>query len=453
MARKYSSLEINKFIEHYQLASNNNLLPFLSNNPERLDVPTLIRITELCNGKREENEGFYTNKYLVNEIMDKLPDFNQDTIRILEPSVGAGSFIPFILIRYAHIPHVIIDVVDIDPDSIENFKIILGMLDVPDNFTINIICNDFLLFNNESKYNLAIGNPPFAKLKRITPEIKKVLNENYNKSTKDLAELFLEKCLRICDHVALVLNKTILSSEEFSATRDMLSKMRISHIIDFGRYGFTGVSIETICMIISPKQKPAETSVYSMKFSKLHKQRQDYITDPKFPYFIIYRNENFDKVADSLLFDVFEVFRDRQITKALTTKEKNSDDDLWVIKARNLDDNGSGVSHIKDYDVYLSRSKAESLSVQRFVGDTTVYLTPNMTYNPRIVENVEGIIPDGSVAVLTPKNGIRLTSKQKAFFTTPEYREFYSIARNLSTQSINVDKTSVFFYGILNHDN
>jgi DNA (cytosine-5)-methyltransferase 1 len=52
---------------------------------------------ELCNAKREENAAYYTNKFLVNEIMDILPDFGKDELRIIEPSVGAGGFLPFIL--------------------------------------------------------------------------------------------------------------------------------------------------------------------------------------------------------------------------------------------------------------------------------------------------------------------------------------------------------------------
>ena len=78
-----------------------------------------------------------------------------------------------------------------------------------------------------------------------------------------------------------------------------------------------------------------------------------------------------------------------------------------------------------------------------------LFRSPNMTYNPRVIENLPGIIPDGSVAVLIPKKPLRLTKRQRAYFSTEEYRRFYGIARNLSTQSINVDKTSVFFYGVL----
>ena len=75
-----------------------------------------------------------------------------------------------------------------------------------------------------------------------------------------------------------------------------------------------------------------------------------------------------------------------------------------------------------------------------------------MTYNPRVIKNIPGVIPDGSAAVLIPKENQRLTERQRLYFSTEEYRRFYLIARNLSTQSINVDKTSVYFYGVLNDD-
>ena len=81
-----------------------------------------------------------------------------------------------------------------------------------------------------------------------------------------------------------------------------------------------------------------------------------------------------------------------------------------------------------------------------------IYLTPNMTYNPRVINNIPNTIPDGSVAVLIPRVPMRLTEQQMQYFSTQEYRRFYGIARNLSTQSINVDKTSVFFYGVLKND-
>ena len=178
---------------------------------------------------------------------------------------------------------------------------------------------------------------------------------------------------------------------------------------------------------------------------------QDYLTDRRFPYFLIYRDAEFDEVAEKLDFDMFTVFRDRQITKAITTSE-NKTDALWVIKARNIDDDGQGITHIDGYDVFLPKEKAENLSAFQYVNNDTVYLTPNMTYNPRVIPNVPNAIPDGSVAVLIPKNPLKLTQAQMDYFSSQEYRRFYRIARNLSTQSINVDKTSVYFYGVLKND-
>ena len=108
----------------------------------------------------------------------------------------------------------------------------------------------------------------------------------------------LEKCARSSDSVALELNKTLLSTDEFEETRHLLHQMRMDTIIDFGRYGFTGVSIETMCLIVYPKMKPKETTVYSMKFNRKSVRQQFYLTDESFPYFIFYRYEQFDNVAD-----------------------------------------------------------------------------------------------------------------------------------------------------------
>lgn len=447
-SKRSDAAEINSIIADRGLAERNNLIVFLRDNPLNLDIASLMRITELCNAHREKNAAFYTNKFIVNEIMGRLPVFNKEEIRILEPSVGAGSFIPFLFKQYENVPHVILDVVDIDLASLEAFSLLLKRIGTPSNFTINQICHDFVTWQPEYRYDLAVGNPPFSKLKKKTSVIIEALKANANQKTNNLAAIFLEKCIRCSDCVALVLNKNILASEEYSQTRDYLRTVKIDSIIDFGRYGFIGVSIETMCMIIYPRQKTKDTTVYSMKYNMQHTRSQEYLTDPAYPSFVIYRDEQFDEVAKRLRFDVFTVFRDRQITKANTVAKSNGNC-LWVIKARNIDDDGLGITHIPDYDVYLPMQIAETVSASQFVNNERVYLTPNMTYNPRVIDNLPNAIPDGSVAVLIPKEDLRLTAKQKAFFSSEEYRRFYGIARNLSTQSINVDNNSVFYYGVL----
>lgn len=448
--KRYESLDINRLTQEYDLLNVESLRAFMDDNPLNISVTGLQRIAELCNAKRTENAAFYTNKFMINEIMDALPSFGKDEIRILEPSVGVGGFLPFLFVRYAEVKKVYLDIVDIDKDSIELVKILLKKMDVPKNFVINIWCEDFLKVEFPYSFDLAIGNPPYAKLKERSPEIELCLMSNVNKDTKDLAEFFLEKCMRIADYTALVLNKTILASGDYKVTRDLLAQMNIDKIIDFGRYGFSELSIETIALMVNSKGKPGKTFIHNLKHNIYIIQEQNYITDSKYPYYIIYRNKDYDLVADKLVFDIFDVFRDRQITKNNTSVDKKPGY-LRVIKGRNITDDGS-IKDIEGYDMYLDPNKNSGISAMRFVGNTSVYLTPNMTYNPRVIKNVDGVIPDGSVAVLIPKEDIELTDEQIRYFSSDEYRRFYTIARNLSTQSINVDRTSVFFYGVLKND-
>lgn len=444
--KKITPTDINRFVVRYSLDSREALNQFIIDNPEQLELPELQRVVELCNAKREENSAYYTNKFIVNEIVDVLPDFKKDEISILEPSVGAGGFIPFIIKRYEGTKQVNIDLVEIDADSIATLKLLLNKIEIPVNFTIRIFHQNFLTYEPDREYDLAIGNPPYSKLKNPSTDVLQSISQNVNTVTKNLSEMFLEKCMRVSDCTALVLNKTLLSSGEFDQTRDYLRSKKIESIIDFGRYGFSGLSIETMCLVVRKRKKPADTFVYNMKYNFRINQKQSYITDTCFPYFIIYRNNDFDAVAEELKLDVFDVFRDRQITKKNTTSERKKGS-LRVIKARNIQDDGSILS-IEGYDSFIEPEICQNFAVAKYIDDLNVYLTPNMTYNPRVICNKTGLVPDGSVAVLIPKQQMKLTQIQISFFATEKYRKFYQIARNLSTQSINIDSKSVFFYGV-----
>lgn len=72
-----------------------------------------------------------------------------------------------------------------------------------------------------------------------------------------------------------------------------------------------------------------------------------------------------------------------------------------------------------------------------------------MTYKPRVIRKPKNTLVNGSLAILIPKKNIVPTEEQLAYFSTQEYRDFYQIARNYQTRSLNVDACSVFFYGLL----
>ena len=72
-----------------------------------------------------------------------------------------------------------------------------------------------------------------------------------------------------------------------------------------------------------------------------------------------------------------------------------------------------------------------------------------MTYKPRLIKKSRGYIVNGSVAILIPKNSdIDFSQEQLDYIASEEFRNFYKIARNYQTRSLNVDKTSCYWFGL-----
>ncbi len=421
-----------------------NLISFINENPLNLSASALGRIAELCNSKRVENAAYFTNKSLITEIIKNIPDIEKKEINILEPSVGVGNFIPLILRKFEN-KKVTLDVVDINPDSIEIAKLLVSKMNVPDNFEINFITEDFLLYKIDKKYDFVIGNPPFQK-KNIEHSLLKEYKKNViNDETNNLCSFFLEKAISISDYVAIVFPKFLLNTPEFSKTRNFLSNKAIDCIIDFGEKGFKGVLVETLTIFINNNARPDKTKVISITEHLNLTQKQSYIFDEKFPYWIIYRNSFFDEVNKKLDFGCFSVFRDRQITNA----KLNASNGIRVLKSRNIDDSGTVILNLPEYDSYIMPDKAKGLAVFKYLNSEYVFLTPNMTYKPRVIRKPKNCLVNGSVAILIPKNNLTVSDKQLAYFSSKEYRAFYRIARNYQTRSLNVDSNSVYFYGLL----
>jgi DNA (cytosine-5)-methyltransferase 1 len=234
-----------------------------------------------------------------------------------------------------------------------------------------------------------------------------------------------------------------LNTPEFALTRELLQTKKIDCIIDFGEHGFEDILVETVCVKIEPDAKPNNITVISVPLLKSEVKKQNYIFDKKFPYWIIYRNEDFDAIWNSMEFDIFTVFRDRQITNLML----KSNGDVRVLKSRNINDDGTQIIDIEGYDSYIDINNLKNLGVYKFLDNTDIYLTPNMTYNPRVMKMPKGIAVNGSVAILIPKKNIVLTDEEMKYFSSKEYREFYRIARNYQTRSLNIDSSSVYFFG------
>lgn len=448
--RHYSDAYIRRIIDKHSLNIFDNMIGYIESNGNTktktdISIATLSRIAELSNNTRTEKAAYYSGKDTITEIFQHLPTIEKDEIRILEPAVGTGNFLPFIIKKYAYAEKVTIDVIDIDEPAISICKMLMGLYPIPDNVVINYICDDYISHDFEdTKYDLIIGNPPYLRMSTKNPLLKQYRDVVGNKEANNLAAFFVEKSLELADRIAFVLPKNFLCNIEYSDTRKRVAKKNIEAIVDFGEYGFRGVNIETMFIMINTNRKSGKTIVRSIPKKITISQKQKYIVDSALPNWVIYRNEDFDNVLQSKRFGVFSVFRDRQITKGSICEGAG----IWVIKSRNIPRDGSSLLHQGEYDMYVSKEDIDSYEVKRYLNRTDVFLVPNMTYYPRMIQKPQGVVTNGSVAILEPLENITVTEEDVSYIASVEFEMFYRIARNHATRSLNIDNVSVYYFCI-----
>lgn len=442
--KELSESEVEDLINNHQLTVQENLVKFIKDSP-LYSFAELSKIAELANAKREDNAAYYTRQDICYTIVKNLPDIKElgQDIRILEPSVGVGNFLPTLIRKYENARNVTIDVVDINADSIEILQALLEKITIPNNVHIRFITADFLLYDfADYKYDVVIGNPPYMKITGEKALLAQYKENVVNKETNNIFSFFIEKCIKLGHYVSLIVPKSLINAPEFNLTRDLMEHYSIEKIIDFGEKGFKGVKIETINFLLRTDKMPSQTIIESYITETIRVNEQSYITDRSFPYWLIYRNEDFDVVADKMRFGIFKAYRDRAITKAVTKDSGH----IRVLKSRNVGDNI--IENIAGYDSYVD--DISIYDVGKFMNQPNCVLVPNLTYNPRACFMPSNCIADGSVAILTLINKEdSITRDDLAYYATDEFRQFYAIARNRATRSMNIDNNSVFFFGKL----
>ena len=432
--------EVLSIIEKNELTDTENLLKYIKKH-KKLGFVRLAKIAEYANGARSETAAYYTRQDICYSVVKNLPDYpDSKTLHILEPATGVGNFLPSLFMKYANVAELHIDVIDINPDSIALLKKILQSIPLPENVRLNFINKDTLLETFPKRYDIVVGNPPYMKVKDKTL-LKAYKQSVVNTDTNNIFSFFIEKSIELGDVVSLIVPKSLINAPEFDRTRQLMNEYSITNIVDFGEKGFKGVKIETIAFTINKKVKKGLTKVESYITNSVEVKPQDYITDPQFPYWLIYRNQDFDEAAGKMRFGIFKAFRDRVLTKSNTQQQGA----IRVLKSRNIGSNE--IINIEGYDTYIDN--INDLEVGKYLNHTECVLVPNLTYYPRACFMPQNCIADGSVAILTTIDNMTITEEDLAYYATEEFSKFYSIARNRGTRSLNIDNNSVFFFGKL----
>lgn len=436
-----SNAEALNFVKSNVLNSQESILSFIRRS--NFDFSRISRIVEMANADREQTAAYYTRQDVCYSMVANLPDAKRfQTLSILEPSIGVGNFLPSLISKYNSVPNVNIDVVDINPFSIELLKEMIAKMNVPSNIHINFICDDFLLHQFNKTYDIVIGNPPYMKLSKDKSLASLYKQDAQNKETNNIFAFFIERVLTLGKYVSLIVPKSLINSPEFNQTRNLMSKYAITNIIDYGEKGFKGVKIETVSFLIDTSSKPSLTVINSYINNTIRKVAQSYITDKSFPYWLLYRDNEFDSVSENLILGIFKSYRDRVITKSVTIPQGR----IRVLKSRNIGNNE--IINIPNYDCYID--DVTPFDVSKFLNKTDCVLVPNLTYNPRACFLPKDCIADGSVAILTVSSPeIKISEEDLAFYATEKFSTFYAVARNLGSRSLNIDNNSVFFFGKL----
>ncbi|MCG8213460.1 DNA cytosine methyltransferase [Tenacibaculum finnmarkense genomovar finnmarkense] len=437
--------QIKGLVEKHELNKTEKLIDFINDNFDNYSLDNLFLISELSNYQRQETSAYFTRKDIGFTVVKDLPILKKKKkIKILEPSAGVGNFLPLLFEKYKDKTEVILDVCDIDFNSLQILKTILKKTKVPANFKLNFINTDFLLWSTKNKYDIVVGNPPYMKITKNKELLSRYKFGIKNTDTNNIFSFFIEKSLQLANYVSLIVPKSLLNSPEFNKTRDLMNSYNLEKICDYGEKGFKGVKIETVSFLINTnvKIKSNDIIIESYINNTYSIKGKNYIFSNDFPYWLIYRNETFDDIVAKMNLDIFLSFRDRQITKALT-KESGK---IRVLKARNVGNNE--IKDLENYDKYVN--EYQNFTVSKFLNEKDIVMIPNLTYYPRATFLPKNSITDGSVALLTLKNGSRLaTKKDLEFYSTKEFENYYRIARNHGTRSLNIDNNSVYFFGLL----
>lgn len=212
---------------------------------------------------RKSNGSFYTPKvladFMVSYVTERLKDINNVTI--LEPSCGDGIFVKS-LISNKHISNKIKTLTAIEKNKSELNKIFLTTKDQ----RIKASACDFLDFqkNNNSKYSLVIGNPPYIKKNLLSEsqlencqEIHECAKLSSHK-TKNIWTAFLVRCIDFLEDngvLAFVLPSELLQVTFASELRELIiDKFERIEIYTFNELLFKDCKGQDTLILIGEKK-------------------------------------------------------------------------------------------------------------------------------------------------------------------------------------------------------
>lgn len=390
----------------------------------------------------KETGAFYTPQTVVYEALSTVNLSSKTTVKILEPAVGMGAFLPQLFRLCDECEQVELDLCDIDEDTLKALQRTLALLPFNrDKIKLRFILGDFLTTDElQDRYDLIVTNPPFGKSKN--PQLAKYRSMYDVGKSNNLFSFFMDRYHTLADEIAVILPKSFIMASEYNTIRAKYEAFGIHRVVDFGVKYFKTVFVEILSLHFD-KNYTGPLAVEN-KLEKLNlTQPYNYIFHDK--CWLLYRDLFFDEYFESLVPDVFDFFRDRQITNSKVADTGS----IWVLRAKNILDDGS-VVHREGYDKYIEAADLSNYAVAQYLNKNAIIM-PSFTYLTRATRMPGGCIANGSIAILIPKD-IEAKKVDLHLYATDGFRRYYEIVKNKAKFTLNMDSNSIYYVGVKRYD-
>jgi len=207
---------------------------------------------KISKDEKKKNGIYFTPPETINKTINLLEPYMKNIKEVLEPSCGSCEYILSLNEKYKNIK---ITGIELNNTIYESIKTI-------ENNNIKIYNENFLEYNEDIKYDLIIGNPPYFVMKKTDVDNKYY---KYFEGRPNIFILFIIKSLRILNDngiLSFVLPKSFLNCLYYDKMRKYINdNYQILHIIEFND-PYIETSQETITLIIKKTDKDIKNIEY-----------------------------------------------------------------------------------------------------------------------------------------------------------------------------------------------